>query len=83
MKTLTVGEFKAQFSSVVELIKAGESVEVTFGKKKEVLGIFKPIQKKKIEKRKFGVLNNTDGYYMAPDFTKTDETDFPMKRFYE
>jgi antitoxin (DNA-binding transcriptional repressor) of toxin-antitoxin stability system len=84
MKTLTVGEFKAQFSNVIELIKAGEEVEVTFGKQKQVIGVFKPKEKKKNkEVRKFGTLNNTPGYFMAPDFNETTFEDFPMKELYE
>jgi antitoxin (DNA-binding transcriptional repressor) of toxin-antitoxin stability system len=78
MKTLTVGEFKAQFSSVIEMIKAGEEVEVTFGKQKEVIGVFKPKEKKKARLRKFGTFNNTPGYYMAPDFNETTEEEFPI-----
>ncbi len=30
---MTVGEFKAQFSNVIELVKKGEEIAVTFGKK--------------------------------------------------
>jgi hypothetical protein len=83
MKTLTVGEFKAQFSSVIELIKAGEEVEVTFGKQKEVIGVFKPKAKKKDKMVKIGMLKNTPGYFMAPDFNETTFEDFPMKELYE
>jgi antitoxin (DNA-binding transcriptional repressor) of toxin-antitoxin stability system len=83
MKTLTVGEFKAQFSSVIEMIKAGEEVEVTFGKQKEVIGVFKPKEKKKEGLRKFGTLQGTKGYCMAPDFNETTFEDFPMKELYE
>ncbi len=83
MKTLTVGEFKAQFSSVIEMIKSGEEVEVTFGKQKEVIGVFKPIEKKKDTRVKIGSLSNTPGYFMAPDFTETTFEDFPMKELYE
>ena len=83
MKTLTVGEFKAQFSSVIEMIKQGEEVEVTFGKHKEVIGIFKPKEKKKDTRVKVGLLKNTKGYRMAKDFNETTFEDFPMKELYE
>jgi hypothetical protein len=83
MKTLSVGEFKSQFSHVIEMIKAGEEVEVTYGKQKEVIGVFKPKTKKKGSKRKFGQLEGTKGYYMAKDFTETTFEDFPMKELYE
>ena len=35
MKTLQVGEFKSHFSEVIENIKKGEEVAISFGKKKE------------------------------------------------
>ena len=34
MKTMSVGEFKTKFSEVIEQVKAGEKIAVTFGKKK-------------------------------------------------
>jgi len=34
MKTLPVGELKAQFSEVLEKVKAGESFGIVYGKKK-------------------------------------------------
>ena len=39
---MSVGEFKTHFSEVIEQVKAGERVAVTFGKKKEVVGYFLP-----------------------------------------
>lgn len=78
MKTLTVGEFKAQFSSIIELVKAGEEVAVTYGKKKEVLGYFKPKPVKKLQQRKLGLFNNTRGYKMAKNFTETTAEEFPL-----
>jgi hypothetical protein len=83
MKTLTVGEFKAQFSSVIELIKEGEEVEVTFGKQKEVIGVFKPKVKKKNTMVKVGLLKKTPGFFMSSDFNETTFEDFPMKELDE
>ncbi|MDB5022934.1 MAG: Phd YefM protein [Mucilaginibacter sp.] len=42
MKKMTVGEFKTHFSDVIEQIKSGETIAVTFGKKKEMIGYFLP-----------------------------------------
>lgn len=57
MTTLTVGEFKSRFSEVLDILKRGGEVLVTYGKKKEVVGRFvPPIDKKKKEKRKLGAL---------------------------
>jgi antitoxin (DNA-binding transcriptional repressor) of toxin-antitoxin stability system len=43
MKTLPVGELKAQFSEVLEKVKSGESFGILYGKKKKPIGscIFK------------------------------------------
>ena len=60
METLTVGEFKSRFSEVLEILKRGGEVLVTYGKKKEVVGRFvPPIKEKKKEKRKLGGLKGT------------------------
>lgn len=76
---MTVGEFKTHFSEVVDLILKGEEVEVTYGRKKEVIATLVP--KKIIEKkadRQFGKWKNLDGFYMAEDFNETTYVDFPI-----
>ncbi|WP_199539339.1 type II toxin-antitoxin system Phd/YefM family antitoxin [Dyadobacter luteus] len=80
MKTMTVGEFKAQFSDVIEQVKAGEKIAVTFGKKKEVIGYFTPEDsdaKVKKKQRPLGPLKHL-GYVMADDFCANAEDDFPI-----
>jgi len=45
---MTVGEFKTHFSEVLAVVTSGETVAVTFGKKKKIIGYFtsqKPIKK--------------------------------------
>ena len=39
---MTVGEFKSHFSEVLEQVRSGISIAVTYGKKKEVVGYFLP-----------------------------------------
>ena len=72
MKTMTVGEFKSQFSKVIEKVKKGEEIAVTYGKDKAVVGIFAPPQKKKL-KRKLGILEGKVKVVFAKDFKMTDE----------
>ncbi len=72
MKTMSVGEFKTHFSEVVEQVKAGEKIAVTFGKKKEVIGYFLP-ELPKQEKRKIGILQGKASAEFSPDFKITDE----------
>lgn len=74
MKTMTVGEFKAQFSEVIEQVKAGEKIAVTFGKKKEVIGYFTPdIRIEKKNKRILGILENKAVAVFDEKFEMTEE----------
>jgi hypothetical protein len=77
MKTMTVGEFKAQFSEVITEVKNGGEIAVTFGKKKEIIGYFKPNIPSGKPSRNIGLYHNTPGYYMADDFCKTTDLEFP------
>jgi len=67
MDTLSVGEFKARFSEVIEKIKNGESVGVTYGKKKDLIGVFQP-KKKNTKKRKLGLLEGKAKVKFSDDF---------------
>lgn len=69
MITMSVGEFKTHFSEVLEQVKAGEKIAVTFGKKKEVVGYFMP----EIPKRKLGILEGKATFKFAEDHEVTAE----------
>jgi antitoxin (DNA-binding transcriptional repressor) of toxin-antitoxin stability system len=76
MKSLTVGEFKAQFSEVLELIRRGESVGVLYGKSKKPVAKLVPMSgsdTKKGSKRKLGLLKGKMKVVFAPDFKMTEE----------
>jgi len=72
MKTMTVGEFKTHFSEVIDQVKAGEEIAVTYGKKKEVIGYFIP-EKPEKPKRKLGLLEGKIEVTFMPDFEMTTE----------
>jgi hypothetical protein len=78
MRTMTVGEFKAQFSEVIEQVKKGEEIAVTFGKKKQIIGYFKPEIVTKKRERVVGLFDKMAGYYMADDFCETTDNDFQI-----
>lgn len=67
MEKYGVGEFKSRFSEIIEKIKAGESVGVTYGKKKELIGVFEP-KKEKLKKRKLGILEGKARATFSKDF---------------
>lgn len=72
MKTMSVGEFKTHFSDVLEQVKAGEKIAVTFGKKKEIVGYFLP-EMPQMPKRKLGVLEGKATFSFDSDFEITTE----------
>ncbi len=76
MKSLPVGEFKAQFSDVLELIQQGESVGVLYGKSKKPVAKLVPMDSSKAKKkgkRKLGLLEGKMKVVFAPDFKMTEE----------
>jgi len=73
MKTMSVGEFKTHFSEVVEQVKEGEKIAVTYGKKKEVIGYFVPKIDDQNGKRRLGLLDGKAQVIFKDDFKMTEE----------
>jgi prevent-host-death family protein len=71
MKTLKIGELKAHFSEILNLVREGEKIIISYGKKEEKVGIIIPY-KDYIKKRKIGILENK-GNIIFQDFNITDE----------
>ncbi len=74
MKTLQVGELKSNFSQVLEEIKKGGEITISFGKKKEKIAVIVPYKKyKKNIRRTLGILEKKASYSISADFSITDE----------
>jgi prevent-host-death family protein len=74
MKSIAVGEFKAQFSSVIKELQEGHPIAITYGKKRTKLAVLVPYDEYvKSAKRRIGVLQGKAGYDMHDDFKITDE----------
>lgn len=76
MRTLTIGEFKAQFSDVLTAVQAGESVVVCYGRRKERVAALVPYAEfaaKAGGPRPLGLLKGTARFAMADDFRLSDE----------
>ena len=74
MKTLPVGELKAQFSEVLELVEKGESFGILYGKKKKPIAMIVPYTEKVIKKeRKLGLLEGKVEISFKDDFSMTEE----------
>lgn len=70
---MSVGEFKAHFSEVLEDVKAGIGIAVTYGRKKEVIGYFVPDLEKNNGERKIGMLDGKAEVIFKDDFEMTEE----------
>ena len=73
MKTLPVGEFKTHFSEIIDDVKSGEEIIITYGRKKENIAVVVPysIYKKK-NKIKLGLLKDIK-IKINDDFKMTEE----------
>jgi len=72
MKMMSATEFKRHFSDVIEHVKAGETIAVTYGKRKEIIGYFASELTNK-PKRRLGILEGKAKAIFAPDFKMTEE----------
>lgn len=74
MKTLPVGELKAQFSEVLEKVKQGEKYGIVYGKKKKPIAMIVPfIEVEEKKERKIGILEGKFEIKFADDFKMTEE----------
>jgi antitoxin (DNA-binding transcriptional repressor) of toxin-antitoxin stability system len=75
MKTMTAAEFKANFSSVVDELKHGNKVVITYGRKKVPLATIIPQSQlnKPNYSVKIGDLKTQGWTYTLNDFEMTEE----------
>ena len=64
MVQMTVGEFKAQFSQVLDSVLQGEEVEILYGRSKRPVAHVSPIQRKA---RKIGTLEGVASFSEVGD----------------
>jgi prevent-host-death family protein len=56
MKTYQVGEFKTHFAEIIERVRAGEEIIISYGKKKENVAVLIPYAAYKTKKIRLGLL---------------------------
>ncbi|SHN06494.1 hypothetical protein SAMN04488057_1062 [Cyclobacterium lianum] len=72
--TMHIGEFKARFSEVVEMIKGGVVIKVVKGKSGQLVGYFgKEMKPAKPKKRKLGFFKDQGIEISKSDMEWTDE----------
>ena len=72
MKTFPVGEFKTHFSEIIEQVRSGEEVIITYGKKKENVAVLIPYASYRTKKIRLGLLQNKTRK-IHDDFAMTEE----------
>jgi prevent-host-death family protein len=76
MITMPVGEFKARFSEVLKQVEKGDEVIISYGKGHRNVAALVPVSKLKQtsnKRRRIGILKDRGSFYIAPDFTITEE----------
>ena len=72
MKTFAVGEFKTHFSEIIEQVRAGEEIIISYGKKKENVAVLIPYAAYKTKKIQLGLLRDKT-FKIHDDFKMTEE----------
>ena len=74
MKQMTVGDFKAHFSSVLEEVMQGEEIQILYGRAKKPVACFSKINEtKKRKKRPIGLYEGKASYWEDETFEITPE----------
>lgn len=74
MKTMPVGDFKARFSEVLDLVKHGEEVVISYGRSKEPVAVLVPYASYRSRNAvATGALAAGGSVRFADDFEMTDE----------
>lgn len=74
MRTLTIGELKARFSQVLERVKRGEEIVISYGKRREKVAVIVPYDKYHSKpERELGLLKDKARCVVHEDFKMTDE----------
>jgi antitoxin (DNA-binding transcriptional repressor) of toxin-antitoxin stability system len=80
MKTLPVGEVKAQLSEILEKVKQGESFGILYGKKKRPIAMIVPyLDSEKKKERKIGILDGKVKVTFADNFKMTEDEFLGLK----
>lgn len=71
MKTLPIAVFKSRFSHVLEQVKQGEEIVISYGKQKEKVAVIIPFKNYQKKKRHLGLLAKGK-FKIHPNFSMTE-----------
>ncbi len=71
---IPVGEFKARFSELLDEVREGRELVISFGRKREKVAVIIPYERYRRSKtRKLGVLRDTASFQLSAEFEMSDE----------
>lgn len=74
MHTMTVSQFKAHFSEVLDLVQQGEDIVISYGKKKEKIAVLVPFANYEGKPQRIvGLLASKGSFSIADDFKISDD----------
>ena len=74
MQTMSVGEVKARFSEMLEQVKKGEKIVISYGKKHKKVAVLAPYDEYAPKKeRKLGLLRGRGKFIVRRGFKMSDE----------
>lgn len=73
MKTMSVGELKAQFSAVLDQIKHGETFVICHGRRREKIAALIPYRQITTSERPLGLLQGHASCVIHDDFELDDD----------
>ena len=75
MQHVTIGEFKARFSHLLDLVKQGEEIVISYGRRKEKVAVVIPYREegRRKEGRNIGILKGKGAYEIKDNFKITEE----------
>ena len=75
MQNVTIGEFKARFSHLLNLVKQGEEIVISYGRRKEKVAVVIPYRREGDgkEARDIGILQGKAAYEIKDGFKMTEK----------
>jgi len=74
METVSIGKLKAQFSEVLERVRQGEQIVISYGKKREKVAVIVPYSANfHKSERELGLLKGRATCVIHADFEMSDE----------
>lgn len=74
MKTIQIGELKTHFSEILNQVKNGDEIIISYGRKKEKIAMIVPYKNNQnTKKRKLGIFKDKANYKIKSNFEMTED----------